>query len=113
ARGRRRGGAAVAVGGSLLAVGRGRRTGGGAERAIGLRAGAERAGTDFRCRRGLVEQHLAGVRILVVQAAADCGRTVGGRGGVVARGGRVLAVGVRAAAVGRGALAVSVGRFAR
>src|SRR5690606_40061652 len=52
-------------------------------------------------------------RILVVQAAADCGRTVGGGRGVEARGRRILAVGIRAAAVGRGALAVRVGRLAR
>src|SRR5690606_25794214 len=73
----------------------------------------ERAGTDVRCGRGLVEQYRAGGWILVVQGAANCRRTVGGRGGVVARGRRVLAVGVRAAAVGRCTLAVGVGRFAR
>src|SRR5690606_34502496 len=109
-RGRR---AAVAVGGGLHAIGGGRRAGRGAERAVGLRAGAERTRADFRRGRGLVEQHLARGRILVVQAAAHRRRAVGRRRRVEARRGGVLAVGVRAAAVGRGTLAERVRRLAR
>src|SRR5690606_26571102 len=100
--------AAVAQRGRLQPIGGGRRAGRGAERAVGLRAGAERTRADFRRGRGLVEQHLARGRILVVQAAAHRRRAVRGRGRVEARGGRVLAVGVRAAAVGRGTLAERV-----
>ena len=95
-------------------AGRGsRRAGGGAERAAGLRARAQCARAHLRGGRGLVEQHFAGRRILVVQAPAHRRRAVGRGRGVVAARGRVLAVGVRAAAVGRRALAKGVGRLAR